>query len=250
MTTAAESDDPTPPDGVDLWLFDLDGVLTDSAKAHAAAWKAMFDEYLASLRPPAEPFDLRDDYLAYVDGRPRDDGIRTFLAARHLEVPEVSPPDDPSAPSVQRMGDRKTQLFLAAVRAGAVSVYPDALALLRALRSRGDTLAVVSSSANARTVLEQTGLLDHFALVMDGALAERDGLPGKPSPDTFLAAAEMLHGTPDRSAVLDDATVGVQAGRAGGFHLVVGVDRTDNAPALRAAGADRVVSDLRRVLAT
>lgn len=248
MTTAAESDDRSLSDDVHLWLFDLDGVLTDSAKAHAAAWKSMFDEYLAALRPPAEPFDLRDDYLAYVDGRPRDDGIRTFLAARHLSVPEQSPPEDPTAPSVQRMGDRKTQLFLAAVRAGAVSVYPDAAALLAVLRARGDTLAVVSSSANARTVLEHTGLLDQFVLVMDGALAARDGLAGKPAPDTFLAAAKMLHGDAGSAAVLDDATVGVQAGRAGAFHLVVGVDRTGNADALRAAGADRVVSDLRRVV--
>jgi HAD superfamily hydrolase (TIGR01509 family) len=248
VTTAAESDDLALSDAVDLWLFDLDGVLTDSAKAHAAAWKAMFDEYLAALRPPAEPFDLRDDYLSYVDGRPRQDGIRTFLASRHLTVPEQSPPDDPSAPSVQRMGDRKTQLFLAAVRAGAVSIYPDALALLDSLRARGDTLAVVSSSANARTVLEHTGLLDRFALVMDGVLAARDGLAGKPSPDTFLAATKMLNGEPSRAAVLDDATVGVQAGRTGGFHLVIGVDRTGNVEALRAAGADRVLSDLRRVV--
>ena len=223
------------PEHVRLWLFDLDGVLTNSAVAHASAWKAMFDDYLSALDPPQSPFDDHEDYLRYVDGRPRDDGVRTFLASRNLSV------DDDA---LAAMGDRKTQLFVASVERGAVSVYPDALVLVNALEADGRSMAVVSSSANARMVLEQTGLIDHFELVIDGAIAAQDGLAGKPAPDTYVAAAQRLGGDASVAVVLEDATVGVQAGRAGAFGLVVGVDRTGSADALSAAGADVVVQDL------
>jgi len=233
---------------VEQWLFDLDGVLTDSATAHAVAWKEMFDEYLATLSPPAEPFDIRDDYLRHVDGRRRDDGIRTFLGSRGLSVPETAPADDPGAPSVESLGDRKTELFLQAVADGRISVYPDALELVRSLHDRGRAMAVVSSSANAIAVLEHTGLRDYFTMVMDGALAEREGLAGKPSPATYVAAAHALGGEPSTAAVVEDAIVGVEAGRAGDFLLVVGVDRTGSSAQLQAAGADRVVDDLRTLV--
>jgi HAD superfamily hydrolase (TIGR01509 family) len=255
VTTASEpaAPEPSPGDGgdpgaVEQWLFDLDGVLTDSATAHAVAWKAMFDGYLATLDPPQRPFDLRDDYLSYFDGRRRDDGIRTFLASRGLVLPETSPDDDPTAPSVASLGERKTARFLEAVAAGHISVYPDALELVRTLHERGRPMAVVSSSANAIAVLEQTGLRGYFTMVMDGALAEREALAGKPSPDTYVAAAHALGGAPATAAVLEDALVGVAAGRAGGFLLVVGVDRTGSGAQLRAAGADRVVDDLRALV--
>jgi len=214
-------------------------VLTNSAVAHASAWKAMFDEYLSSSDPPQLPFDDHDDYLEYVDGRPRDEGIRTFLSSRDLTV------DDSGLAS---MGDRKTALFIAAVEGGSVTVYPDALELVQALESAGRSMAVVSSSANARMVLEHTGLLEHFALVVDGVTAAEDGLAGKPSPDMFLAGASGLGGDPSVAVVLEDATVGVRAGRSGGFALVVGVDRTGSAEALLAAGADVVVDDLSRLV--
>lgn len=223
------------PDEVRIWLFDLDGVLTNSAVAHASAWKTMFDEYLAALDPPQPPFDEHEDYLHYVDGRPRDEGIRTFLTSRHLRVDDTT---------VATMGDRKTVLFRAAVQQGVVTVFPDALVLLRALQQRGDALAVVSSSANAPMVLDHTGLTSYFALVLDGATSAREGLAGKPAPDTFLAAAKRLGGDASNTAVLDDAVVGVQAGRAGAFRLVVGVNRTDSAVALIAAGADLAIADL------
>ena len=234
--------------GVRAWLFDLDGVLTDSAIAHATAWAAMFDEYLATLDPPQPPFDVHEDYLRHVDGRPRDDGIRTFLASRGLQLPEQSPADDPLAPSVQRLGDAKTERFRAAVEAGAVSVYPDALALLSTLAQQGARCAVVSSSANASMVLEHTGLEGYVEWCLDGAIAAARGLRGKPAPDTYLAAAEHLDCPPAHAAVLEDALVGVQAGHDGGFGVVVGVDRTGSADALRHAGASVVVDDLREVL--
>lgn len=235
-------------DRLSAWLFDLDGVLTDSATAHALAWKALFDEYLETLDPPQPPFDVHEDYLRYVDGRPRADGIRTFLASRGIVLPEASPAEDPDAPSVQRLGDSKTARFVAAVEAGAVSVYPDALTLLEWLHERGARCAVVSSSANAPMVLEHTGLSRFIEFTMDGATAARRGLPGKPAPDTFVAAAHELDADPAHAVVFEDAVVGVRAGHDGGFAAVVGVDRTGSAGPLHEGGATVVVQDLRDVI--
>ncbi len=240
------------PDAITTCLFDLDGVLTKTATLHAAAWKQMFDDFLRQRAQVggAEfvPFDS-GDYDAFVDGKPRADGTRSFLASRGIELPEGSPDDPPDAQTVNGLGNRKNQLVLAAIAAGRVAVYPGSVSYLRAARQAGLRCAVVSSSANCRAVLDSVGITGEFDTIVDGALARERHLPGKPAPDTFLAAAAELKAAPAAAAVFEDAQAGVAAGRAGRFGYVVGVDRVGQADALREHGADVVVSDLDELLA-
>ncbi len=232
------------PDDILACLFDLDGVVTKTAVVHAAAWKEMFDAFLrerdgADFRPFGDA-----DYDTYVDGRPRADGVRTFLASRGIELPEGTPGDPPDARTVHGLGNRKNELLLERIRTDGVEAYDGTLRYLGAVRARGLRTAIVSSSANCRDVLRSIGAEDLFDVRVDGVVAAERGLPGKPEPDTFLAAARDLGVEPSRAAVFEDAQAGMDAGRAGGFGYVVGVDRVGQADALYAHGADRVVTDL------
>lgn len=231
----------------DAWLFDLDGVLTDTARIHSASWKTMFDEYLrARAEATGEPFAefTQDDYLAYVDGKPRPAGVRDFLASRGISLPEGSLDDPPGEETVNGLGNRKNLLVTGAIEAGEVEIYPASVDVLRMLRDTGAKTALVSSSRNAVAVIEAAGIDALFDIRVDGVVAAELGLRGKPAPDTFLAAAERLDTMPERSVVVEDAVSGVQAGRAGGFGLVVGIARHGNEDELRDAGAHRVVTDL------
>ncbi len=238
------------PDSLRGCLFDLDGVLTKTAVIHQAAWKAMFDEYLASCpadgNPPAPftPFD----YAAHVDGRPRNDGVRAFLASRGIVVPEGNEGDPPGAGTVEGLGARKHDLMLGLLRDQGVEAYEGSVRFVRAVRAAGLRTAVVSSSTNCADVLGAAGISDLFEEGVDGHVAERLGLAGKPSPDTFLHGARMLGLGPAQCAVFEDALAGVAAGRAGQFLLVIGVDRLGQADALRSNGADLVVADLAELL--
>ena len=236
------------PSGTRACLFDLDGVLTKTARVHAAAWKEMFDDFLRERGGnDFRPFE-QDDYNAYVDGKPRYDGVRSFLAAREIELPEGDPADPPSAETVAGLGNRKNELVLALIHRGGVEVYDGSVRYVHAVREAGLHRAVVSSSANTREVLAAAGIEDLFEVRIDGVVAEQRALKGKPAPDTFLAAARALEVEPAQAAVFEDALAGVEAGAAGGFGFVVGVDRTGQAAALRAHGADIVVSDLAELL--
>jgi len=240
------------PDSVRACLFDLDGVLTKTATIHAAAWKEMFDDYLheraARTGEKFVPFDPIADYDSYVDGKPRYDGVRSFLAARGIELPEGEPGDPPNAEAVRGLGDRKNELVLQMIRERGVEVYEGSVRYLEAARDAGLRRAVVSSSANTRDVLIAAGIEGFFDARIDGVVAEREGLKGKPAPDTFLAGARALGVPPTQAAVFEDALAGVEAGRAGGFACVVGVDRVGQAEALREHGASIVVSDLSELL--
>jgi beta-phosphoglucomutase family hydrolase len=233
-------------------LFDLDGVLTQTAKAHAAAWKEMFDTFLgarsARTGEPFVPFDVIDDYDKYVDGMPRYDGVRSFLASRGIVLPEGTPDDPSEAETVCGLGNRKNELVLALIRRKGVEVYEGSVLYARAARDAGLRRAVVSASANAAEVLKAARIDDLFEVWIDGVVAEREHLKGKPAPDTFLAAAHALDVRPAQAAVFEDALAGVAAGRAGDFGFVVGVDRVGQADALREHGADLVVSDLSELL--
>ena len=233
-------------------LFDLDGVLTQTAKVHAAAWKEMFDAFLQAqadrLGEPFVPFDSGHDYEEYVDGKPRLDGVRSFLASRGTVLPEGDPNDPPAAETVAGLGNRKNELVLAMIQRDGVEVFEGSVRYVKALRDAGVRRAVVSSSANTGQVLEATGIADLFEVRVDALVAAREHLHGKPAPDTFLAAAKLLGVRPEEAAVFEDALAGVEAGRAGGFGLVVGVDRVGQAAALRTHGADVVVSDLGELL--
>ncbi|MFJ4690568.1 HAD family hydrolase [Streptomyces sp. NPDC088766] len=232
------------PDTIQACLFDLDGVVTRTAVVHAAAWKEMFDAFLRERDgPDHRPFDPHD-YDEFVDGRPRADGVRTFLASRGIHLPEGSPDDPPDAATVHGLGNRKNELLLAKIRTDGVEAYESTLGYLRAARARGLRTAVVSSSANTRDVLRSIGAEDLFEVRVDGVVAAERGLPGKPHPDTFLAAARELGVAPERAAVFEDALAGMDAGRAGHFGYVVGVDRVGQSDALYAHGADVVVKDL------
>jgi beta-phosphoglucomutase family hydrolase len=240
------------PDGIEGCLFDLDGVLTQTAKVHAAAWKEMFDDY---LRARAErtgddfvPFDAGADYDEYVDGKPRYDGVRSFLESRGIDLPDGTPDDPPSAETVDGLGNRKNELVLKIIERDGVEAYEGSVRYVKAARDAGLRRAVVSSSTNCRDVLEAAGIIDLFEAVVDGVVAAREGLKGKPAPDTFLAGARALGLGPRQAAVFEDAVAGVEAGRAGGFGFVVGVDRVNHADALRAHGADIVVKDLAELL--
>jgi len=235
------------PDGIRAGLFDLDGVLTRTATVHAAAWKEMFDDVLRGRADetgePFVPFDAHADYDRYVDGKKRADGVRSFLASRGISLPEGNPDDLPTATTVGGLGNRKNELVLTKL-AGGVEVYPGSVRYVQSMRNAGLARALVSSSANARAVLEVTGLADLFDVVVDGVVAEREGLAGKPAPDMFQAAARALGVVPAEGAVFEDSLAGVEAGRAGRFGFVVGVDRTGQADELLRRGADIVVSDL------
>ena len=236
------------PDGITACLFDLDGVLTQTTKVHAKAWKRMFDEFLhgwyARAGEPFCEFALPEDYERYVDGKPRRDGVRSFLQSRAIELPEGAADDPPEADTIYGLGTRKNDLVTALIRDEGVDAFPDAVAFVKYARERGLRRAVVSSSANAQEVLIAAGIADLFEARIDGVVAEREHLAGKPAPDTFLAGARVLGVEAAQAAVFEDAEAGVQAGRAGSFGLVVGIDRTGHAEVLREHGADVVVREL------
>ena len=236
------------PDPIRACLFDLDGVLTQTAKVHAAAWKEMFDGFLeahaARTGEQFVPFDKTHDYERYVDGLPRYDGVRAFLASRDIELPEGTPDDQAGAQTIAGLGNRKNELVLEMIRTQGVESFPGSVRYVNAARDAGLRCAVVSSSANCRDVLEAAGIADLFEVVVDGNVLVREHLKGKPAPDTFLFAARALDVDAKQAAVFEDALAGVAAGRAGGFGVVVGVDRVGQADALREHGADVVVRDL------
>ena len=240
------------PDRVTACLFDMDGVVTQTAVVHAAAWKEMFDEFLRDHAKGTGtefvPFDPHADYDAFVDGKPRLDGTRAFLASRGIDLPEGTPDDPPGTATVYGLSNRKNALVLAKLAAGGVQVYEGSIRYIRAVREKGIATAIVSSSANTKQVLDSAGIADLFDVRIDGQIAAERGLRGKPAPDTFLAAAEELHTPPSRAAVFEDALAGVEAGRAGGFALAVGVDRVGQAEQLKAHGAGLVVQDLAELL--
>jgi beta-phosphoglucomutase family hydrolase len=236
------------PDAIRACLFDLDGVLTQTAKVHAAAWQEMFDAFLreraARTGEAFEPFDPRHDYEKYVDGMPRYDGVRSFLASRSIVLPEGEPDDPPGTETVKGLGNRKNAIVLSLIRERGVEAFEGSVRYVRAVREAGLRTAVVSSSANCRDVLVAAGIEELFEERVDGIVADRENLKGKPAPDTFLFAAQSLGVKKEQAAVFEDALAGVAAGRAGGFGFVVGVDRVGQAEALREHGADIVVSDL------
>lgn len=238
----------TIPPSLDAVVFDTDGVVTDTASVHAAAWKRMFDGYLegraARTGEPFVPFDAEEEYLRHVDGRPRYDGVRTFLASRGIELPDGEPDDPPDRETVCGLGNRKNDYFLAHLRERGAEPYPSTVALVRQLQARGIRTAAISASRNMAEVLDAAGLAELFEVRVDGVIAGQEDLPGKPDPAVFLEAARRLGVEPGRAAVVEDAIAGVEAGRRGGFALVVGVDRAGHADALAAAGADVVVEDL------
>lgn len=233
------------PNEIEACLFDLDGVITKTAVVHAAAWKEMFDEFLRRRDGDGfRPFDKGADYDEYVDGKPRADGVRAFLASRDIELPEGQPDDGSDQETVHGLGNRKNDLLLAKIRKDGVEAYDGTLRYVKAARASGLKTAVVSSSANCRDILRSIGAEALFEVRIDGVVATERGLPGKPRPDTFLAAAKDLGVTAAASAVFEDALAGMDAGRAGHFGYVVGVDRVGQADALRSHGADIVVKDL------
>jgi beta-phosphoglucomutase family hydrolase len=240
------------PDSTRACLFDLDGVVTKTALVHAAAWKEMFDDFLrqhaAATGTEFVPFDAVGEYDRYVDGKPRLDGTRSFLQARGIELPEGDPSDPPAALTVNGLSNRKNALVLEMIDKHGVEVYQGSVRYIKAVREAGLKTAVVSSSANTVQVLDVAGIAGLFDTRIDGVIAKQRGLAGKPAPDTFLAAAQDLGVPPPQAVVFEDALAGVQAGRAGGFGLVVGVDRTGQAAELRKHGADIVVRDLEELL--
>jgi beta-phosphoglucomutase family hydrolase len=233
-------------------LFDLDGVLTRTASIHAAAWKQMFDDFLRARSErtgePFVPFDAGDDYDAFVDGKQRLDGTRGFLRSRGIDLPEGDPSDPPGAPTVNGLSSRKNELVLRLLDEGHIEVFDDSVSYVRAVRAAGLATAVVSSSANTAQVLDAVGIADLFDARIDGVVAAERHLAGKPAPDTFIAGAAAIGAGPATAAVFEDALAGVEAGRAGGFALVVGVDRVGQADELRRHGADVVVSDLSELM--
>jgi beta-phosphoglucomutase family hydrolase len=240
------------PDEVRACLFDLDGVLTQTAKVHAEAWKEMFDDYLRSRAEASGerfvPFDAHTDYDEFVDGKPRADGVRSFLASRGIELPDGAPDDPPERETVAGLGNRKNAIVLRLIHERGVEPYEGSVRYVQAAREAGLRRAVVSSSSNCRDVLRAAGIEELLEARIDGVVAEREHLRGKPAPDTFLAGARALGVEPRRAAVFEDALAGVAAGRAGGFAFVVGVDRAGQADALRDHGADVVVQDLAELL--
>lgn len=233
-------------DQYDAVLFDLDGVITPTAVVHMHAWSKMFNDFLTA-RGIEEPY-TDQDYYDYVDGKPRYDGVRSFLASRGIELPDGHPSDPSTDDTVCGLGNRKNDAFSEVLRTEGVEPYPGSVRLIEALVERGTKLAVVSSSRNAPSVLETAGLRQHFPVLVDGNVAAEKGLRGKPAPATFLEAATELGVEASRAVVVEDATSGVEAGSAGGFGLVVGVDRGAGEDALLRAGADRVVSDLAELI--
>jgi beta-phosphoglucomutase family hydrolase len=241
------------PADVTTCLFDLDGVLTQTARVHNAAWAETFDAFLRRhaerTGEPFRPYDPGDDYNRYVDGRPRADGVRTFLASRGIELPEGDHDDPPEVDTVNGLGNRKNVELLHRIHTDGVLPYPGSVRYLHEAVRLGLRRAVVSASANCRDVVAAAGLTDLLEVRVDGVVARAEGLRGKPHPDTFLAAAARLGVPPERCAVFEDALAGVEAGRAGRFGFVVGVDRVGQADDLRTHGADVVVADLAELLA-
>ena len=235
-------------DRYDAVLFDLDGVITDTANLHAACWKQMFDEFLrkraARQGEVFRPFDLASDYRLHVDGKPRYDGVRDFLASRGIKLPEGSPDDAPEAETVKGLGNRKNDLVNEVIRDQGVEAYPGSVKFIRQLASQGFKIAVVTSSQNCEAVLRAAKLDAFFTVHVDGNVIHAQGLRGKPAPDTFLEAARLLRVDPSRTVVIEDAISGVEAGSKGKFGLVVGVARKGNADELRRHGAHLVVNDL------
>lgn len=242
------SQSPLTPERFDAVLFDLDGVLTDTASVHAVCWKRMFDAFLqrraTAMSEPFQPFEIDTDYTLYVDGKPRFDGVRSFLLSRGIQLPEGEPADVPESETVCGLGNRKNDLVNDVLETEGVAAYPGSIKLVKQLRAQGIKTAVVSSSANCETVLRAAGILELFDARVDGKVATSLKLVGKPAPDTYLKAAELLGVSPQRAVVVEDAISGVQSGRAGNFGLVVGVARHDNTAELRQNGATIVVTDL------
>lgn len=240
------------PDTIAACLFDLDGVLTRTAELHAAAWKETFDAFLRDRARGAGgsvvPFDAGADYETYVDGKPRAEGVRSFLASRDIELPEGTRADPPSAQTVQGLSRRKDELVHELMAERGVAAYEGSVRFLAAVQEAGLPRAVVTSSENASAVLRAAGLDSAFDAQVDGMVAHELGLTGKPAPDVFLEAARRLRVPPEQAAIFEDALAGVAAGHAGGFGLVVGVDRTGEAAELRAHGADVVVTDLAELI--
>lgn len=229
-------------------LFDLDGVVTKTATVHSAAWKALFDDFLAGQGGEQREFDISTDYVQYVDGRRRYDGVDTFLRSRGIVLSYGEPSDSPDAVTVCGLGNRKNEYFKQELNRLGVEAFEDAVALIKVMRDTGQRTAVVSASENCTAILRVAGLLDLFEVRVTGEEAARWGLPGKPAPDTFLKAAEMLDTPPAQAVVFEDAVSGVQAGHAGNFGLVVGVERLGRGDLLARNGADVVVTDLRTLL--
>jgi beta-phosphoglucomutase family hydrolase len=240
------------PERVRACLFDLDGVLTDTASVHRKAWQEMFDGYLSTRAKRTGdrfvPFDVDADYLTYVDGKKRDDGVRSFLDSRGITLPDGDPDDDADAETVQGLGNRKNALFHQTLRSEGVEVFEGSRRYLDAVAAAGLGVAVVSSSSNAKEVLEVTGLAKYVQVRVDGVTMRDEGIAGKPAPDSFLRAAQLLDASADQAAVFEDALAGVAAGRAGKFGMVIGVDRVGQAEALRRNGADVAVADLAELL--
>jgi beta-phosphoglucomutase family hydrolase len=240
------------PAGVTLCLFDLDGVLTQTAKVHALAWKQMFDAYLRGQADESggdfAPFDATRDYNEYVDGKQRADGVRSFLDSRGIKLPDGRPTDPPDAATINGLGKRKNEIVLEMIHKDGVDPYDGSVRYVKAARDAGLRRGVVSSSTNCRDVLAAAGITDLFEEIIDGHVAEAEHLNGKPAPDTYLAGARAAGVAPQHAAVFEDALAGVEAGRAGRFAIVIGVDRVGQADALRAHGANIVVRDLAELL--
>ncbi|BBZ06589.1 hypothetical protein MDOR_07580 [Mycolicibacterium doricum] len=240
------------PERITACLFDLDGVLTDTASVHTRAWKAMFDDFLRTRAErtgePFVAFDAGADYLRYVDGKRREDGVRSFLASRGIVLPDGRPDDPPDAETVLGLGNRKNQMFHEILRRDGIEVFEGSRRYLEDASAAGLGIAVVSSSANTEEILDVTGMARYVQHRVDGVTMREEHIAGKPAPDSFLRAAQLLDVTPARSAVFEDALAGVAAGRAGNFGYVVGVDRVGQAEELRLSGADIVVTDLAELL--
>jgi beta-phosphoglucomutase family hydrolase len=236
------------PEGIRGCLFDLDGVLTRTAEVHRTAWAEVFNAVLVELGPtPVQPF-TESDYLKYVDGKPRRDGVRDFLASRGIHLPEGEPDDPPTANTIAGVGNRKNELLLRRLQSDGVKVYEGSRKYLDAVRAAGLKTAVVTASANSKAVLDAANLSGLFDVVVDGNVAAKRQLAGKPAPDTFQAAAEELGLEAAEATVFEDALAGVEAGKAGRFGFVVGVDRANQAAALKEHGASIVVQDLAELL--
>ena len=236
------------PHAYDAWLFDLDGVITDTARVHASAWKKMFDEYLERRAKrdnvPFEPFKIKPDYVQYVDGKPRYDGVDSFLRSRGIELDWGDPEDPPQKETVCGLGNRKNEMFNEVLKEDGAVVFQSSVDLVKKIKAEGKRVAVVTSSKNCHTVLEVAGLEDLFDARVDGNVAAEHNLKGKPDPHTYEVAAVFLGSPGDRCVVIEDAISGVQAGKAGGFGLVIGIARHDKPAALLRNGADIVVNDL------
>ena len=232
----------------DCVVFDLDGVVTNTAKLHAQAWKRLFDDYLKQRDQrdgePFRPFDREHDYLAYVDGKPRYEGVRSFLESRNIEIATGNIEDDPEQESVYGLGNKKDQYFDQLLKKQGVEIFPSTIELIKDLRTRGIKLAIVSSSKHCQEILQAANIEELFLVRVDGVISESLALKGKPDPDIFIHAAESMGCERQRTVVIEDAIAGVEAGRAGNFGLVIGVNRADQAGALKTRGADIVVDDL------